>query len=259
MTTTILRRTLALAGALAALGASAPAAGAGAIDPAIYASDVPIGQVVHGVMSSSLTGAPRPYDWRVEYWIGPDRWREQTTDAKTGELIGGRIHDASGTTWLQYRPVNGDPRVLHFKGQDSVPGPGTPAAYNRKLVETGVLQGSDAHPITVTLQPTGPRTIAGFAGTAYEQLSNGQPGVGEAAGSHATLVLEDGTLAPLLREWTLPKGSGQAFRQREVLLSRQTLSSGATSVLTRPALARTVARWKAKVRALRATGKHHKK
>jgi hypothetical protein len=261
MTTTTLRKAVVLAAALAALGAGAgaPAAGAAGLDPSIYDPGVAPGQIEHGVMSSVLTGSPEAWDRRVEYWVSADRWREQTTDAKTGELLNARIHDASGTTWLQYKPIRGRPRVEHFKGQDSVPGPGMPAPYSRKVLAGGVVGGSDEHPIAVTLQPIGPRRVAGLPGTAYEQLSNGQPGFEHAPGSHARVVLQDGTAQPLLREWTVPNGTYGGLVQREVLLSRETLSSQETDVLTRKALARTVTRWKAKVKALKAAKGHHKK
>jgi hypothetical protein len=249
-----LQRGVAAVAALAAVAVAVPAT-ASALDPDIYNSGVPAGEVEHGVMAFTLTGSPVPQDRRVEYWITAGRWREQTTDRRTGELIGGRVHDASGTTWLQYKPVNADPRVLHFHGNDSVPGPGFPAPYNRKLAAGLVTEGSPAAPSQITLQPTGPRTIAGFAGTAYERLRNGQPGIGlpgkpSLAGSHTILVLQDGTFQPLLTEYSVPNGKYGSLVQREVLLSRETTPAAQASVrLTKDAFARTVKGWWAKIRA----------
>jgi hypothetical protein len=262
------RRPLGIAAALAALAVGAPAASAAGLDPAIYDAGVIPGQVEHGVYSFTITGSRNPQSRRIEYWIGADRWRQQTTDAKTGELIAGALHDAGGTTWLQYKPINGDPKVFHYNGNDSVPGPGFPAPYNRKMVETGVLEGPEDRPLKVTLQPIGPRTVAGFAGTAYEQLTNGQPGLSGgpddavAANSHSILVLQNGTYQPLVRETSLAdNGSLGTFVQREELLSRETTSTAKADVqLTKSAFARTVTKWKAKVKAAKAaTQKKRKK
>ncbi|WP_445152117.1 hypothetical protein [Baekduia sp. Peel2402] len=262
--TTRLLRGVALASATVLAAAGASSTSAVGLDPSIYDTGVPFGSVEHGVLSYTITGTRDPMNRRIEYWNTADRYREQVTDARTGELIAGRLHDASGTTWLQYKPINGDPKVLHFKGNDSVPGPGYPAPYNRKLATTGVPAGSDADPINQTLQPIGPRTIAGFAGTAYEQLSNGVPGLhgGEAGtvpGSHAILVLQDGTYQPLMREFSAPNGAHGSFVQREILLSRQTTPAAQASVkLTKASFAKTTAVWRAKVKAA-IKKKHHKK
>jgi hypothetical protein len=252
MNASSIRLPLGIVAALAAIAVSAPAAGAAGLDPAIYDPGVLPGQVEHGVVAFTITGSPGPENRRIEYWVTADRWRDQTTDAKTGELIAGRVHDGGGTTWLQYKPINGDPKVVHFNG---------------KLVETGVLEGSDQHPQMVTLQPIGPRTIAGFTGTAYEQLTNGQTGLSEPGGSgptdsHSILVLQDGTYQPLLRETTASNGSFGTFDQREELISRETTSTADADVqLTKLGFARTVTKWKAKVRAAKAAAKkkHHKK
>jgi hypothetical protein len=267
MNASSIRLPLGIAAALVALAVSVPAAGAAGLDPAIYDQGVLPGQVEHGVYAFTITGSPTPMSRRTEYWISADRWREQTTDTKTGELIGGRLHDAGGTTWLQYKPINGDPKVLHFNGNDSVPGPGFPAPYNRKMAQTGVTQGPEDKPIAVTLRPIGARTIAGFAGTAYEQLQNGQPGLAKVGSepdvdTHLTMVLQDGTFQPLLREVTGPNGQYGTFVQREVLISRETTSTAEAGVqLTKLGFARTVTKWKAKVKAAKAAAKkkHHKK
>lgn len=266
MNASSIRLPLGIAAALAALAVGAPGASAADIDPAIYESGVPAGKVEHGVVAFTITGSRNPQNRRIEYWVSGDRWRDQVTDLNTGELIGARVHDAGGTTWLQYKPINGDPKVVHFKGNDSVPGAGFPAPFNRKLVETGVLEGSDEHPQKVTLQPIGPRTIAGFAGTVYEQLTNGLPGLsggpdGAATeGSHSILVLQNGTYQPLLRETSLPNnGSFGTFIQREELLSRETTSSGpAVARMTKSAFARSVVKWKATVKSAKKKRQHKK-
>jgi hypothetical protein len=266
MTTPHLRLGRCLAAAsLAALAVAVPAASAAGIDPAIYETGVPAGQVEHGTVAFTITGAPTPQNRHTEYWLSADRWQERTTDGNTGELLEGSVHDATGTTTIQYKPIAGRPSVSHFDGDDSVPGAGFPAPFNRKLLETGVVEGTDEHPLKVTLQATGPQTIAGFAGTAYEQLTNGQQGLipteGPAmAGSHSILVLQNGTYQPLLRETTLPNGSYGTFDQREVLLSRETVPAAHASVkLTKLSIARTISKWRAKIRAINAASKKHKK
>ena len=251
---------LAVAAAVAALAVAAPAgASAAGIDPAVYDPGVPAGQVEHGTVAFTITGSPQPEDRRIEYWVTEGRWREQTTDAKTGELLNGRVHDATGTTWLQYKPINGIPRLTHFSGNDSVPGAGYPAPYNTKLATTGVTMGNDD--LTTTLRPLGPQTIAGFTGTKYEVLENGQTGLREGPSgapdaSHSYLVLQDGTYQPLLRETVLPdNGSYGTFDQRELLLSRETLPEGSASVsarMSKAAFAKTIKGWKAKVKAAKA-------
>ncbi|HET6506972.1 MAG TPA: hypothetical protein VFG42_09295 [Baekduia sp.] len=257
------RRRAAAAVVAAVLGV--PAVAAAAPTPSSYDAGIPPGMVEHGVVSSVLTGAPSAWNHRIEYWVSADRWREQTTDARTGELLGGRLHDAGGTTWLQYKPVNGDPRVLHFSGNDSVPGPGLPAPYNRVLAETGVMGGTAKYPIMVTLQPIGPQTIAGFAGTRYEQLSNGQPGQvavghGPIPDSHTIVVLQDGTYQPLMTDASAPNGRYGRIDQRETLVSRETTPTAQASVrLTKESFARTVKSWKAKVAKAKANKKKHKK
>jgi hypothetical protein len=260
---------LAVTAAVAALAVAAPAgAGAAGLDPAVYDPGVPAGQVEHGVVAFTITGSPQPENRRIEYWVTAGRWREQTTDAKTGELISGRVHDADGTTWLQYKPVSGDPKVVHFNGNDSVPGAGYPAPFNTKLATTGVTEGPDSAPMLVTLQPLGPQTIAGFTGTKYEVLQDGQTGLREGPGgtqdaSHSYVVLQDGTYQPLLRETVLPNnGSYGTFDQRELLLSRETLPEGSTSVsahMSKAAFTKTIKGWKAKVKAAKAKAKHKHK
>jgi hypothetical protein len=89
MNASSIRLPLGIVAALAALAVGAPAASAAGLDPAIYDAGVLPGQVEHGVHSFTITGSRNPQNRRIEYWIGADRWRQQTTDAKTGELIAG--------------------------------------------------------------------------------------------------------------------------------------------------------------------------
>ncbi|HEY4095810.1 MAG TPA: hypothetical protein VGM33_09885 [Baekduia sp.] len=127
------------------------------------------------------------------------------------------------------------------------------------------MEGTDEDPMKVTLQATGPQTIAGFAGTAYEQLTDGRPKLKPTEGptmpdTHSILVLQNGTYQPLLRETTLPNGSYGTFDQREVLLSRETVPAAHASVkLTKSSFTRTISKWRAKIRAINAASKKHKK
>ncbi|HEY6763004.1 MAG TPA: hypothetical protein VI318_26115 [Baekduia sp.] len=261
MTTLSFRGAATLAAVAGALAVGAPVASSAGIDPAVYDPGLAPGQVEHGVVDFTISGsAGNDMHRRTEYWVSEDRWREQTTDAKTGELLSGRVHDSGGTTWLQYKPVNGDPRVTHFSGNDSVPGAGYPAPFNQKLATTGVLEGNATRQLNVTLQPIGAVTIAGFTGTRYEVLSNGQPGIEDAAGSHSILVIEDGTYKPLLRESTAPNGKFGQFDQREELVSRTISSSdAAVARVSKASFKKTVRAWKAKVKAFKASKQRHKK
>ena len=82
------------------------------------------------------------------------------------------------------------------------------------------------------------------------------------AGLAFILVLQDGTYQPLLREIAGHNGSFGTFVQREELVSRETTSTADADVqLTKLGFARTVTKWKAKVKAAKAAAKkkHHKK
>lgn len=251
------RGVLGVAVAAAALSIAAPVAGAasGGIDPAVYDAGVPAGTVEHGVESLAITGSSQPRNERIEYWVSATRFREQTTDAKSGKLLGARIHDASGTTWFSVRGPSGRPEVEHFAGGDSIPGPGWPAAYNKKLL-VGTVQHSGTRSWKATLQAIGPVTLAGIAGTKSELLINGHP---EQGGTRTFLTL-DADAKPLQRDTTSPNGKGGHFDQLETLVSREELpQSAATAQIGQASFEKTVKAWKATVaKAKRASKKHHR-
>ncbi|WP_027008260.1 hypothetical protein [Conexibacter woesei] len=268
--TTLLNPKRAALAAVAALAVAAPAAGAASapsgIDPAIYDAGVAPGTVMHGVSSFVISGsAGNDMNQRIEWWIASDRWRSQTTDTRTGKAVGASVHDASGTTWIRYDPPAGIPKVEHFRGNDSIPGPGYPAAYNKELL-AGTEQGSEQHRYFTSLQAIGPVTIAGVTGTKYEQLVDGKTGIQDSQdGSHVWITLEDGTALPLARESTAPNGKWGQFDQKEELISREVVSadstagSAVTARLSKVSFSKTVKTWKAKVaKAKRASKKHHR-
>jgi hypothetical protein len=268
--TTLLNPKRAALAAVAALAVAAPAAVASSpsgIDPAIYDAGVAPGTVMHGVSSFVISGsAGNDMSRRIEWWIGSDRWRSQTTDTRTGKAVGASVHDPDGTTWINYDPPAGIPKVEHFRGNDSIPGPGYPAAYNKELL-AGTEQGSEQHRYFTSLQAIGPVTIAGVTGTKYEQLVDGRMGVQDQPGdgSHVWITLEDGTALPLAREVTAPNGRFGQFDQKEELISREVVSADSatgtavTARLSRASFKKTVKTWKAKVaKAKRASKKHHR-
>lgn len=263
--TTLLNPKRAALAAVAALAVAAPAAVATTgIDPTVYESGVAPGTIVHGVETFTITGSPQPQAKRTEFWVGADRWRSQTTDAKTGKPTNAAVHDATGTTWINYDPPAGIPKVEHFAGNDSIPGPGWPAPYNKKLLAGTVSGGNPGHEWTGSLQAIGPVTIAGIAGTKYELLTNGQPGSQDMAGSH-TYVTLDADAQPLQRESTGPNGSYGQFDQVETLVSREVVpadsatGSAVTARLSKASFKKTVKTWKATVaKAKRASKKHHR-
>jgi hypothetical protein len=254
------RGVLGVAAAAAVLSIAAPVAGAssGGVDPAVYDSGVPAGTVEHGVESFTVTGSTRPSSERVEYWVSASRFREQTTDVKTGKLIAARVHDASGTTSFSANGPAGHPLVEHFAGNDSIPGPGWPAPYNKKLL-AGTTQRNATHSWRASLAPIGPVTIAQIAGTKYELMTNGHPEQATSKGTQHTYLTLDADAKPLQRETTTPNGKGAAFDQLETLLSRETLSpSAATSHISRASFRASIKSWKAKAaKAERTARKHH--
>jgi hypothetical protein len=258
--------------ALGALAAGAVALGvltsgvahADGIDPAVYDPGLPAGQVEHGKYRFEISGSAGNDQSRItEYWVSQTRWKSETRDAATGELENAAVHDENGTTWISYHPTGDTPPRIHFSGNDSIPGPGYPAPFNTKLLTTGVVMGRAPHLVTTTLQPVGPETVAGLAGTKYEVLSNGKAGIdaGTLDGSHSYITLENGTNKPLGRETTGPNGSYGQFDQKETLLSRETASSGAVVArVSRVGIKHTISTWKAKVKKAKAQAKkHHKK
>jgi hypothetical protein len=256
------RGALGVAAAAAALSIAAPVAGASSdIDPAIYDSGVPATTVEHGVESVTITGSARPSSDKVEYWVSGNRFREQTTDAKTGKLIAARVHDASGTTYYSVKGPSGRPFVEHAKGPDSIPGPGWPAAYNKKLL-AGTRQSNASHQWTLTLKPIGPVTLAGVTGTKYELLVNGAP----EANSHNehTYLSLDADAKPLARETTADNGSHGQFDQTETLVSRESVPAGAAggavaAQVSKASFQRSVKEWRAKAaKAKRTSKKHHR-
>ena len=114
----------------------------------------------------------------------------------------------------------------------------------------------------VALSPPQQQTIAGFTGTVYE-LNFGGPN------KHTveTVVLQDGTFQPLMREDKIahPGGGGPALDFQNRMRSRETVASSASAVqLTHATYARTASRWRAKVKAAKAkkakaTTNHHAK
>jgi hypothetical protein len=251
------RRVLGVATAAAAtLAVAAPVAGAaaGAVDPAVYDSGTPAGSVEHGVESLAITGSREPRDERIEYWVSGDRFRELTTDAKTGKLITARVHDRTGTTWYSVHGPAGRPDVEHGNGPDSIPGPGWPAAYNKELL-AGTTQHSGRRSWRASLQAIGPVTIAGIAGTKSELLINGHP---EQGGTRIFLTLDAGA-KPLQRETTSPRGTGGAFDQLETLTSRETIPAAqAAPQLSQASFKASIKHWKATAaKAKRAAVKKH--
>ena len=249
------RGVLGVAAAAAALSIAAPVAGASsAVDPAIYDSGVPAASVEHGIESLTITGSTQPRSEKIEYWISANRFREQTTDAKTGKLIFARVHDASGTTYYSVKGPSGLPFVEHAKGADAIPGPGWPAAYNKKLL-AGTTQSNASHSWKLSLNAIGPVTFAGIGGTKYELLVNGAPEA-NSHNQHTYLTL-DATAQPLARETVSDNGThGARFDQSETLLSREQLTpSAAASHISRTSFAKSVKTWKAN--AAKAKKHHH--
>lgn len=262
--TSLLNPKRAVLGAVAALAVAAPAAGATTgIDPAIYDSGVAPGTVVHGVESFTITGSPQPQAKRIEFWVGADRWRSQTTDAKTGKPTNAAVHDATGTTWINYDPPAGIPKVEHFAGNDSIPGPGWPAPWNKKLLAGTAGGGNPGHEWTGSLQAIGPVTVAGIAGTKYELLTNGKQGTEDLAGSHNYITL-DADAQPLARESTGPNGAYGQFDQVETLISREIVPAGAdggavAARVSKASFKSSVKGWKAKVAKAKRAAKKHKR
>ncbi len=245
------RRALALACSAAALAGLAGPAGAQAqrtVDPAVFDTGLPAGVVEHGVVAFTIKGSPQPANTRTEYWATNQRWRSRTTDAKTGELLREAIGTEHSTTYFSVRPPNGIPNVMTSPHRSTPPLAGWTAAYNRKLVERGVLRAAS------------PITIAGLQGTLYtvpEERKSTDPDAGDDrwvtddTSSKTEIALEDGTAWPLMRQTTADNGRYGTFVQREELLTRE--RNQATDQLvaqfSRAAKDRRVRAWKAKVRA----------
>jgi hypothetical protein len=220
-------------------------------DDNIWATSVPAGQTEHGVWTAGNVNDP--HDWffrRNEYWATADRWYETVSD-RAGRLIAESVSGPEGTTSfltpLGQRWGPGDhtrtyvPKVWHSAHPDLPPFPSYGATYNGELIASRVF---------VALAPPQKRTIAGFTGTVYE-LNFGGPN------KHTveTIVLQDGTLQPLMREDKIahPAGGGPALDVQNRMRSRETIASTASPVqLTHATYTRTVSRWRAKVKAAKA-------
>ena len=262
--TTIIRR--ASLAALAVLAAAVPAAHADRPqypqDDNIWATSVAAGQTEHGLWTAGNVNDP--HDWffrRNEYWATADRWYETVTD-RAGHLMAQSVSGPEGTTSfltpLGQRAGPGDhglyrPKVFHSAHPQLPPFPSYGATYNGELIASRVF---------VALSPPQQRTIAGFTGTVYE-LNFGGPN------KHTveTVVLQDGTFQPLMREDKIahPGGGGPALDFQNRMRSRETVPSSAAAVqLTHATYARTASRWRAKVKAAKAkkanaTTNHHAK
>ena len=254
--------------ALALVAIAAPAAHAANADRPnypqddnIWATSVAAGQTEHGVWTAGNVNDP--HDWffrRYEYWATADRWYETATD-RAGHLIAQSVSGPEGTTSfltpLGQRAGPGDhghyvPKVYHSAHPQLPPFPSYGATYNGELIVSRVF---------VALSPPQQRTIAGFTGTVYE-LNFGGPN------KHTveTVVLQDGTFQPLMREDKIAHPAhGPALDFQNRMRSRETVPSSAAAMqLTHATYAKTTAGWRAKVRAAKAkqskaTTNHHAK
>jgi hypothetical protein len=240
------------AAALAGL-AAAPAAPAAqrTIDPALYETELPAGVVEHGVVAFTIKGSPSVVDSRTEYWATNQRWRSRTTDAKTGRLVSEGVGTETSTTYFYARSPRGIPNVMSVDHRSTPPLAGWTAAYNRKLVQRGVLA------------PVSPATVAGLQGTLYavpQERKSSDPGAGEDkwttddTSAKTEIVLEDGSFWPLVRQTSSDNGRYGTFVQREELLSRERTQATEQLVaqFSHAARQRRVKAWNAKVRAAKA-------
>jgi hypothetical protein len=264
MTTTqnILRRgALAAAAALVVAAPAArattvvaPAANAGALPPSAHVVEtgVAAGQTEHGVFISTNVADPHwKYYRHVEYWATSDRWMATATD-RAGHRIDQQLGGPEG--WTTYtgpsrrKGLDGRvhlPAVHATRGHQLPPFPGYGAPGNAEAIANGWFTPLAGQP---------PQTIAGFTGTVYRQDPRRSP-----RGEIDTVVLQDGTLQPLLQETKVahPGGGGPPIDFQDRLVSREDGPSASARVqLTHLTYTRTVSRWRAKVRAYKArTGK----
>ncbi|WP_205699319.1 hypothetical protein [Conexibacter sp. SYSU D00693] len=251
------RRAAATVAALAGLGlAAAPAADARGIDPAVYDTGIPAGQVEHGVIDLSITGTSSNQHTRTEYWATADRWRSRTLDPDSGKVL--REAFSTKTEFVYVNHAGNEPRVLRGKGPDVPPFAGWTAAYNAKLVGRGVLQ------------PIGQRTVAGIAGIVYtvpgdRKTSDPKAGddkwVTDNTQAGTEIVLEPETHKPLARISTADNGRFGQFRQAEELVSREVELRTAETIapLSAATFRRTVRSWNALVKASKAKKARAKK
>ncbi|WP_272473293.1 hypothetical protein [Baekduia alba] len=237
------RRGLALLGASGAVAALALPALAGAapaaLDPALTDTGIPAGVLEHGVVAFDLTGVPKPSHGTTEYWATSSSWRSVSRDA-SGALSAQGVSSPSGSVVF-----NAKERIsFRSDGPSTPPFAGWSPAYNKKLVAGGLLQ------------PIGPQTVAGIAGTKYtvpDGKKSNDPSTGadhwvtDNTAAQTTIVLEDGTYAPLVRESTSDNGSYGTFDQRETLQSREhtplTSATATAARVSKPALAKLLTRW----------------
>lgn len=246
MHTTIGRGWLAAA-ALLAIGAPAAEATLPPEPPSAHVTEtgVPAGQTEHGVFVSTNVNDPHwKFYRRVEYWATSDRWMATATD-RAGRLIDVQLGGPEG--WTTYtgpnrrRAADGTiviPAVQVSSAHQLPPFPGYGAPANQEALASHWF---------IPVAGAKPQTIAGFTGTVYRQdrrRSN--------RGELDTVVLQDGTLQPLLRENKLTRLSGHAraidFQDR--LVSREEVASASAKVqLTHQTYVTTLRGWRAKVRA----------
>jgi hypothetical protein len=222
-----------LAATLAALALGATPAAAQTdqqVDQDVFKNGVPAGQVEHGKVRFTITGSPTPTSEVTEYWATDDAWRSRTM--RDGEVVREALSTPRQTVYLSLRK-DGTHRLTRHSGPATAPLAGWTAAYNRKLVERG------------TIRAIGTRTVAGLAGVLYEQ---GASWKSDNAGSRTTIVLEEGTFAPLLRRTTSDNGRFGTFRQTEELLTRERVAETPASIgrLSAKARAATLRAWRAR-------------
>jgi hypothetical protein len=254
-TTTLRRGALA---ATAALAVAAPATHAAAIVSAtpdkpqppsahVIETGIPAGQTEHGSFTSTNVNDPHwKFFRRVEYWATSDRWMATATD-RAGHLIDQQLGGPEG--WTTYtgptrRRVGNSisvPAVHHSAARQLPPFPGYGAPGNQEGIASGWF---------LPVAGAAARTIAGFTGTVYEQNpTRSRPGETD------LVVLQDGTLAPLLRETKIahPGGGGRAIDFQDRLRSREDVASPSARVqLTHQTYLTTVRRWRNAVKAYKA-------
>jgi hypothetical protein len=228
----------------------APAAGAGAQPPSAHVVEtgVAAGRTEHGVFISTNVADPHwKYYRHVEYWATSDRWMATATD-RAGHLIDQQLGGPEGWTTYTGPSARKGPALLTSRARQLPPFPGYGAPGNAEAIANGWF---------VPLAGRSPQTIAGFTGTVYRQDPRRSR-----SGEVNTVVLQDGTLQPLLRETKVahPGGGGSPIDFQDRLVSREDVPSASARVqLTRRTYTRTVSRWRAKVRAYKArTGKAKK-
>lgn len=245
-----------LGAALALAAVAAPAAAADPVERSLYQLELPAGVVEHGLVDVSTTGSPIPQHIRTEYWATNERWRSVTRDARSGGLIRETFVTENETTIYEARWSDRDggpgirkaPHIWRFRGRDVPPLAGWAPAYNRKLVQKGLLA------------PVAPVTVAGLTGTQYivpQSRKTSDPSkrdtewLTDDPAAKTEIALENGTFAPLVRQHSTDNGTFGTFVQREELISRERVAgaSGLKRRLSHAAKRRAVKAWGAKIRA----------